>query len=169
MTPKRKILTLCMIHQHPRVLLGMKKRGFGAGRWNGFGGKVHDGETIEEAARREVVEETGLEIGPEDCCLEKRGILEFEFADDPAAPVLEVHVFRVEDFTGEPRETEEMRPQWFLVDEIPFGQMWSDDLYWLPLFLKGRRFRGRFLFDKPSTADYASRIIEKEISEVDDF
>lgn len=39
-----KLLTL--------VLLGMKKRGFGAGKWNGFGGKVQPGETIEEAARQ---------------------------------------------------------------------------------------------------------------------
>jgi 8-oxo-dGTP diphosphatase/2-hydroxy-dATP diphosphatase len=26
----------------------MKKRGFGAGRWNGFGGKVKEGETVDE-------------------------------------------------------------------------------------------------------------------------
>lgn len=47
-----KLLTLVMVVQPGRVLLGMKKRGFGAGRWNGFGGKVHAGETIEDAARR---------------------------------------------------------------------------------------------------------------------
>lgn len=47
-----KLLTLVMVVQPGRVLLGMKKRGFGAGRWNGFGGKVQAGETIEDAARR---------------------------------------------------------------------------------------------------------------------
>ena len=56
----KKILTLCFIYQHPKVLLGMKKRGFGAGRWNGFGGKVRDGETIEEATKREMKEEVGI-------------------------------------------------------------------------------------------------------------
>ena len=69
----KKIFTLCIIHQHPKVLLGMKKRGFGAGRWNGFGGKVKDGESIKEAAKREVVEEVGLKVKE----LEKMGIINF--------------------------------------------------------------------------------------------
>lgn len=157
----RKIMTLCLIHEHPRVLLAMKKRGFGVGRWNGFGGKVNEGETIEEAARREVLEESGLEV----TALEERGVLDFEFQNDPK--ILEVHIFKVERFTGDLRETEEMRPKWFDVSEIPFALMWSDDIYWLPLFLAGKRFRGRFLFDKPSTAEYQSAIIEQEIGEVE--
>ena len=37
---KRKILTLVFLREGTRVLLGMKKRGFGVGKWNGFGGKV---------------------------------------------------------------------------------------------------------------------------------
>lgn len=47
-----KLLTLVLVVQPGKVLLGMKKRGFGAGKWNGFGGKVQPGETIEDAARR---------------------------------------------------------------------------------------------------------------------
>ena len=160
---KKKLMTLCIAHKHPRVLLGMKKRGFGAGRWNGFGGKVEPGETIEDAAVREVAEETGLQA----MILEKRGIIEFEFRDDPK--VLEVHIFKIENFKGEPAESEEMKPQWFNIDEIPFSQMWSDDHYWFPYFLKGRKFRGRFLFDKPATADYAGKILEKSIEAVDEI
>ncbi len=34
------------------MLLGLKKRGFGAGKWNGFGGKVNPGEDIVDAALR---------------------------------------------------------------------------------------------------------------------
>jgi 8-oxo-dGTP diphosphatase/2-hydroxy-dATP diphosphatase len=136
----KKILTLCIVHQHPRVLLGMKKRGFGEGRWNGFGGKVAAGETIEEAARREMHEEAGVEVGD----LEKMGILEFEFQGNPE--ILEVHVFRAQDFTGEPTESEEIRPQWYRVDEIPFDSMWPDDKFWIPMFLDGKKFKGRFLF-----------------------
>ncbi|XP_032115703.1 7,8-dihydro-8-oxoguanine triphosphatase isoform X1 [Sapajus apella] len=47
-----RLYTLVLVLQPQRVLLGMKKRGFGAGRWNGFGGKVQEGETIEEGAKR---------------------------------------------------------------------------------------------------------------------
>jgi hypothetical protein len=46
MEPKKiKPLTLCMVHQDNKLLLGMKKRGFGEGRWNGFGGKLGDEKT----------------------------------------------------------------------------------------------------------------------------
>ena len=50
----KKVLTLVLVRDvaRHRVLLGMKKRGFGAGKWNGFGGKLEPGETIEEAAKR---------------------------------------------------------------------------------------------------------------------
>lgn len=137
----KKVLTLCIVHQHPMVLLGMKKRGFGAGKWNGFGGKVEPGETIEEAARREVKEEAGIEVSS----LEKHGVLEFEFAGNPE--VLEVHVFRTEHFDGQPEESDEMRPQWFNVDELPFPSMWPDDPHWFPLFLEKKKFTGKFLFD----------------------
>lgn len=56
----RKVLTLLVIHQANRVLLGMKKRGFGRDRYNGFGGKVEKNETILEAAIRETIEESGV-------------------------------------------------------------------------------------------------------------
>ena len=42
------------------ICLAMKKRGFGKGRWNGVGGKVEAGETIEAAAMREAREEIGV-------------------------------------------------------------------------------------------------------------
>lgn len=157
----RKILTLCMIVTDTKVLLGMKKRGFGAGRWNGFGGKVEAGETIQAAAIREVQEE--ISVTP--TALEKVGLLEFLFQSDPM--VLEVHVFRVTDFTGKPAESEEMRPEWFLWDDVPFTQMWVDDEHWFPYLIKGQKFSGKFLFDKPATAEYAGRIIEKKLDSVE--
>ena len=150
----KKILTLCMIHQHSRVLLGMKKRGFGAGRWNGFGGKLDAGETIEEAARREIREEARIDVND----LEKVGIIDFKFEGNPET--LEVHVFRSTLFSGDPIETEEMRPQWFEVDAMPFDAMWPDDCYWFPLLAAGKKFRGTFLFQGHE------RIISHELMEV---
>ena len=159
----KKLLTLCIIHQHPRILLGLKKAGFGAGRWNGFGGKVEKGESIEEAAKREIMEEAGIEVSD----LNKIGIIEFEFKDNPE--VLEMHIFKSSDFKGEPAESEEMKPTWFHMDEIPFKDMWPDDIYWMPLFLKGKKFRGKFLLDKPSNENHTSVILEEELIEVEEI
>ncbi len=153
----KKLTTLCIVHQHPNVLLGMKKRGFGMGRWNGFGGKVTPNETIEEAARREFQEEAGIEVSD----LNKVAIIEFEFQGNPET--IEMHVFRSEIFSGEPMESEEMKPQWFHVDEIPFSEMWPDDIHWIPLFLAGKKFKGKFLFGEADT------ILAQELTEVTDL
>jgi len=133
----------------------MKKKGFGMGRWNGFGGKVKDEEDIETAMKRELQEEAGLIAGG----FSERGIIEFRFTKRPEE-VLEVHVFMVSDFTGDPKESEEMKPRWFFLDEIPFHEMWSDDPHWFPLFLKGIKFRGSFLFDD------ADLVLERDVKEV---
>ena len=141
----KKIQTLCFVKKNDQLLLGMKKRGFGMGIWNGFGGKVEEGESIEVAARREMQEESGLEVGD----LEKFGIVEFEFENNPE--ILEVHFFKTDDFSGELRESEEMRPQWFAINEIP-KEKWPDDEFWMPLFLEGKKFRGRFMFNQEKSA-----------------
>ena len=150
----KTLLTLTIIYQHPKVLLGMKKRGFGSGRWNGFGGKVEKDEKIEEAAKREIFEEAGIKVKE----LEKVGIIDFEFKGNPE--ILEVHIFKGHDYSGEPTESEEMKPQWFQISSIPYHEMWSDDIYWLPLFLAGKKFKGYFLFDESDT------VIKHELSEV---
>ncbi len=133
-------MTLCLIEKDGKVLLGMKKIGFGAGRWNGFGGKVDAGETIEQATRREVLEEAGLEL----LSLDKRGVLIFENEGDPIFK--EVHIFSSREFQGEPVETQEMKPRWFESESVPFEEMWPDDRLWYPLLQAGKKFRGRFLF-----------------------
>lgn len=156
----KKQLTLTIVYQDRKVLLGLKKRGFGVGRWNGFGGKVEEGETIEEAARRELQEESGLVANK----IDKVGVLDFGFENDPK--ILQVHIFCVISFNQEPVETEEMKPQWFEIDKIPFDSMWSDDVYWFPYFLDGKKFEGKFLFDRPSDADYQSKILSMDLVEV---
>ncbi len=159
----KKQLTLCIPIKEDRVLLGMKKRSFGVGRWNGFGGKIDEGETIEQGALRELAEEVGIQDG----ILEKRGILEFSFENEEK--ILEVHIFKLTDFKQEPIETEEMRPEWFSFEEIPFSQMWPDDEHWFPLFLQDVLFKGEFLFDKPSDAEYTSKILSQKIEVVSDL
>ncbi len=150
----KKILTLVIIHQKDRVLLGMKKRGFGVGNWNGFGGKVQEGESIEAAARRELLEEAGVTAQN----LEKMGVMDFSWKGKEE-DILQVHIFKATDFSGEPTESEEMKPQWFSVNEIPLEKMWSDDKYWIPLFLENKKFSGNFVFGEHNN------IIEYKINE----
>ncbi len=45
------------------------------------------------------------------------------------------HVFVADVWRGKPKESEEMRPEWFPVEKLPFEQMWADDPVWLPLVL----------------------------------
>lgn len=110
----------------------MKKRGFGAGKFNGFGGKLDPKETIMEGALREMAEESGLV--PTDATL--RGNIVFEFEGNPE--LLEVHVFKATQWLErrEPEETEEMKPEWFPEASVPFERMWIDDAQWLPIVLK---------------------------------
>lgn len=137
----RQITTLTVIHDDDRVLLAMKKRGFGEGLWNGYGGKVQEGETVEEAMIRELEEESGL-IATDH---KKRAVIDFVF--DGNADEIEMHVFEIIKYDGELIETEEMAPKWFSKNEIPFDQMWPDDKEWFPLFFEGKNFRGRAVFD----------------------
>lgn len=138
-TPRERAI-LCFIVQDGRVLLIRKKRGLGAGKINGPGGKVEPGETTLEAAIRETREE----IGVTPLRIEERGILHFQFVDGYS---LRCAVFIALDFDGEPIETAEAVPLWFPLEEIPFDEMWADDRHWLPDVLHGRSFDGWFVFD----------------------
>lgn len=137
-----KLYTLVMIAKDDQLLLGMKKRGFGAGWWNGFGGKVEEGESLEDAARREVREEVGLEVS----ALIPRGTLYFEFEGEDK--VQEVHLFEGREFTGEPLETDEMKPDWFNASNIPYDNMWPGDDKWMPVYMEGRNINCRIRFSK---------------------
>ncbi|KAF9908833.1 Nudix (Nucleoside diphosphate linked moiety X)-type motif 1 [Linnemannia zychae] len=143
----KKVLTLVLVIDkvEQKVLLGYKKRGFGAHLWNGFGGKVEPGETPREGALRELEEEAGITIKSED--FKKAGILLFQFENDPVA--LETHVYKAYEYQGQIRECEEMRPEWFAFADIPFDQMWEDDRIWLPMLLNGQDpFFGRMYFKR---------------------
>jgi 8-oxo-dGTP diphosphatase len=135
--------TLLFVIRDGRILLIRKKRGLGAGKINGPGGKIDPGEEALACAVREVEEELG--VTPVD--VGEVGTLSFQFTDGLA---LHVRVFVARDCLGEARETDEAVPLWTQIDAIPYDEMWADDRVWLPHVLSGRRVTLKALFDGDS-------------------
>ena len=157
-TPSKIMTMIYVLHQQRQeVLLGYKTRGFGAGNWNAFGGKVERGtdRTIVEAAHRELEEESGLRLRDAESSLIPVGVLFFAYPDvtitEPQQQptignclYLEVHVFVVyaddEPFVkgyDVAKASEEMNPVKFVpFHELPLEAMWRDDPYWLPQLLE---------------------------------
>ncbi|KPJ18318.1 7,8-dihydro-8-oxoguanine triphosphatase [Papilio machaon] len=136
----KKVFTLIFIRKDDEILLGLKKRGFGKDKWNGFGGKLEHNETIKEAAVRELKEECCLCVKITD--LKSIGHLEFTFEGD--STMMDVNVFATNIFEGTPAETEEMIPKWYNCKAIPFDDMWPDDRFWFPYMLRDKLFYGKF-------------------------
>ena len=138
-----KQTTLCLLIKENKILLAMKKRGFGMGRWNGTGGKLdpEKDKNILDAAIRETKEEIGVQIiNPE-----KFATFHFYFPHKPEWDQ-DVHLFLAKEWIGEPTESEEMMPKWFAFNEIPYEYMWDDDKFWLPQILQGKKLEADFVF-----------------------
>ncbi len=155
MTPEQQA-TLCYILRNDEVLLIRKKRGIGAGKINGPGGKVDPGETPLEAAARETREEVG--VTPLN--LDLRGELRFHFAGGPTVHCL---IYVAREFSGELCETAEALPLWFPASDLPYKEMWADDQHWLPLLLAGKRFRGSVNVEGEEALDQQIEVLEEEI------
>jgi len=131
--------TLLFLQVDGRVLLIRKRRGHGAGKINGPGGKPEPGETPLACVVRETLEETG--VRPLDAAL--AGV--FRFLDTEDQDWLG-YIFRADRYTGTPRTTAEAIPEWRSAAALPFDEMWDDDRHWLPRVLRGERLEGDFLF-----------------------
>ncbi|UWX98202.1 NUDIX domain-containing protein [Arthrobacter zhaoxinii] len=119
------------------VLMGLKKTGFGLGRVVTLGGHIEPGETPEQAAVREVEEESGVVVAEQD--LRRAGTIEWIF---PAQPGLDMStvLFRAHRWAGEPGETDEILPAWYPATDLPYSRMWPDSAHWMPRLLSGDYF-----------------------------
>lgn len=144
--------TLCLLIKEDReILLAMKKKGFGKGRWNGVGGKMDykkGDRNILDTAIRETKEEIGIDVKE----IDKVAVFNFRYPYNKDWDQ-NVHVFLVRGWEGEPSESDEMFPKWFKKNEIPFDKMWDDDKYWLPHILEGKKLKADFIFREGDKVD----------------
>lgn len=161
---KEKIFTNCFLVKTDNdgnpthVCLAMKKRGFGVGMWNGSGGKPEENEPVEIAARREVQEELGVKVKK----MEKRGEIDFVLRNEEKIVLMQT--FLVTDWINEPKESEEMKPEWFAVDKVPYKQMWQSDKEWLPIILSGKKIKAKYTY-----ACEGGEVETREIKEIESF
>lgn len=159
-----KLATLLFLRRsqngEEQLLLALKKRGFGQGLWNGVGGKVLPEESPLTAAIREAKEEIGIDV----VTLQKVAEITFYNPPEPSKDVdFQCHVYFATKWMGEPSESEEMRPQWYALGQLPFENMWADDPFWLPRVLAGEKIRGMVRIDANHT------MIEKQFDVVEQF
>ena len=101
-TQKNMVNTsLCYIEKDNCYLMlhrTKKENDYNKDKWIGIGGKFEPGESPEDCAVREIWEETGLEVAPEE--LEYCGIVTFVDTTNPEAYTEFMHIFRARKFSG---------------------------------------------------------------------
>uniref|UniRef100_A0A0A9Y1F4 Oxidized purine nucleoside triphosphate hydrolase n=1 Tax=Lygus hesperus TaxID=30085 RepID=A0A0A9Y1F4_LYGHE len=132
--------SIVLVKKDGHFLLGYNKRGFSRDKWTGFGGVVQPKEDLKMCALRNTREQCGLTLEK----LEKVGKIEVKFAG--VQELVQMHIFVSDTFTGELKETKDMKPMWFPGREIPYKTMWADVNYWLPPIVEGKKIKGFFVY-----------------------
>lgn len=107
-----------LLNSKKQVLLGLRKSAHAQGTWCPPGGHMEYGETNEQAAVREVKEETGLILEPEDLVF--AGVTN-DFFEDSGKHYITLHMI-CRKFQGTPKVTEPdkcVEWKWFDIDKLP--------------------------------------------------
>lgn len=123
------------------VLLGEKLTGLGVGKIVGPGGKQEPGESPRHTAVREVAEEVGLVVAPDN--LEPLARITYPFVGRDALSQRS-HAFTTRHWKGHVRASEEIDARWWPVSGIPLERMWADASLWLPRALAGEFLEATF-------------------------
>ena len=128
--------TLCYIERDGKYLMlhrVKKENDVNKNKWIGIGGKFEEGESPEECMRREILEETGLEV----IKYSYRGIVTFvsENSDSEIVESEYMHLFHISEFRGEPGECDEGDLEWVQADTLSHLPHWKGDLIFLSLLM----------------------------------
>ncbi len=145
-----RVATLMFVVRGGQILLIRKLRGHGAGKINAPGGMVERGETPLQCALREIEEEVGVRA------IDAEPLTLLRFQDTDGSSMLG-YAFKAERCVGEPYETAEAVPFWCHLDRIPYGQMWDDDIVWLPYLLDDAPMLGEFLMHDDRLVEHRLR------------
>jgi 8-oxo-dGTP diphosphatase len=138
-----KLATLCYLRQGGCTLMvhrNKKPNDMHAGKWNGLGGKLEPGETPEECATREVLEESGLQVLRWRYC----GLLTFPgFANDEDWYAF---VFVSSKFEGRLIDSPEGDLAWIADADLPALNLWEGDRIFMPWLDQASLFSGKFVY-----------------------
>ena len=140
---KKIEMTEAFFVQNGQVLLPLKKRKIGKGKHHGVGGKLDEGETHEQAMVRECIEEVGLQPTEYEYMAE----LSFNQIVNGERRVSIIHAYLVHSWKGTLKETDEMKPYWFDLNNIPYDKTMDDSKYWFPPVLEGKKIIADFELD----------------------
>ncbi|MDO8566914.1 MAG: NUDIX domain-containing protein [bacterium] len=134
-----KVATLGIVLQRGNVLLAEKKIGeVGIGILSGPGGKLERGETLEGCLMRETHEELDIVLNP--ASLELVAVIEIYAAGEIDYCI---YVYRAQILCGEIKETAEMIPAWYPLDDLPYDRMYGADSRWFLRAARGEKFRAQ--------------------------
>jgi len=147
-----RLHTLCYIRQAGKTLMihRIKKAGdVHQGKWNGLGGKLEPGETPEDCAKREILEESGLRA----TSLHLKGFLTFpDFANDEDWYAF---VFIVDEFEGELIDPAEGYLRWIENEKITDLELWEGDRIFLPWLDHPGFFSAKFAYKEGRLVDHS--------------
>ncbi|KXT78704.1 Mutator mutT protein (7,8-dihydro-8-oxoguanine-triphosphatase) [Streptococcus sp. DD11] len=142
-----KLATICYIDNGKEFLMlhrNKKPNDVHAGKWIGVGGKLERGETPQECAAREILEETGLKAKPV-----LKGIITFpEFTPDND---WYTYVFKVTEFEGQLIDCNEGTLEWVPYDQVLSKPTWEGDHTFVEWLLEDKPFfSAKFVYDGDS-------------------
>ena len=116
--PLMLVSAAVIVHRDGQVLL---MRRSDTGDWSYHGGSIELGETLEEAARRELLEESGLTAGKLTLFTVTSGPSQHVFYPNGDEVYYTEALYMCEDFSGEPLESceEVLEQRWFALDALP--------------------------------------------------